>query len=367
MNASIEATGAGTHVADPLSTHEARTAARRLIAGLFDAWDTGDTEAVVAHFAPDAVWSDPAGGRSIGHEALAGHFARWRGWEPFSVHWVSNEEVLATDDGLRGTWLWSAASNIDHGATAAWSGGDLAVLLGLTEEGWRIAELVVTDRYRTPYRAGWLDHLLVQPSVEPDGGARGAEGPVPGSGRLGVPLAGIDLAPLPGAVTGTTADRTAALEAETEVRWLIGEYSDAIEQGAPGAGELMTGELMRWWAEDGTYSSDVVTVPAVGEGALVAAHAAEADRASAWIRALMSLSIQVDGDGAACRWRDIWTAEVDGQARWLAHAYEARAVRAAHGWRLSALRRRALLDCSYQEGWTREVPGQTGRIAKETR
>lgn len=365
MTASIEATGVGTQLADPLVAHEGRSAARRLITGLFDAWDAGDTAAFLAHFTPDAEWSDPSGERSTGRVELGEHFARWRTWEPFSVHWVSNEQVLDDVDGLHATWLWSAASNIDHGTTAAWSGGDLDVRVVRTDEGWRVGSLVITDRYRTPYRAGWLDHLLVQPALDPHaGGATDGRSAADQSTTdvVGVPLAGIDVLAPPAADAGTEADRLDALDAESEVRWILGEYADAVEQG-----DLDADTLAAFWRADGTYSSEVVTSPATGLAELVRAHESEAARASAWIRALMSLSILVDGAHAQCRWRDIWTAEVDGQARWLAHAYTAAVVRTADGWRIAALQRHPLLDCSYQEGWTRDVAGEAGRVAKETR
>jgi ketosteroid isomerase-like protein len=334
----------GTQLVDDLAAHEARSAARRLVAGLFDAWDAGDVEALVAHFTLDAMWTDPAGERSLGTAELAAHYLRWREWEPFSVHWLGNEQVLAepADPGrMTGSWLWSAASNVDRGATAAWSGGDLKVSFRSTDAGWRIESLLMVDRYRTPYHVGWLDQLLVQP------GPATATADTPAGRAVGTAVAHLPPAVPPGPPGGTDSARRERLAAETRVRWTIGEYADAVELLGEDASTLAA-----YWTEDAACSLFDVA-DASGCPAVLAAHLADAARASAWIRALMSLSIDVapDGDRASAQWRDIWTAEVGGEARWLAHAYRAELVAGAEGWQLSSLQRRPLLDCSYEEGW----------------
>ncbi len=355
------ASGVGTQLVDDLPAHEARAAARRLITGLFDAGDAGDAAGGAAHFTSDGVWTDPSGERSVGAEDLVAHFAQWRAWEPFSVHWVANEQVLVDGaDVATGTWLWSAASNVDGGATAAWSGGDLSVRFDATEAGWRIGSLVMSDRYRTPYRVGWLDELLVQPALGSRPSAVADE--VVGMAVLGLPTVALARHRL-----GDEAARVAVLRAESELRWLLGEYADAVELGVDRA------TLAGSFTADARYASDVVVDEVCGLDAVLDAHAVEAERASAWIRALMSVQIDVapDAGSAECRWRDIWTAEVGGEARWLAHAYAATAVATPDGWRLGELRRVALLDCSYEEGWSPgTAPGtaeETDRVVKETR
>ena len=356
MAASLATSGVGTQLVDDLAAHEARSAARRLVTGLFDAWDAGDAAAVVAHFTPDAMWTDPGGERSLGTAELAAHYRRWREWEPFSVHWLGNEQVLAEPlDASRatGSWLWSAASNVERGATSAWSGGDLKVSFRSTEAGWRIESLLMVDRYRTPYHVGWLDELLVQPGPIPT--------PVDTSGSGVVGTAVLHLPPAvrvepPG---GTEAARRDRLVAESGVRWAIGEYADAVELL-----DEDVSTLVPFWTEDATCS--LCGVPdASGRVAVLDAHHADAARASAWVRALMSLSIEVapQGDRAHARWRDIWTAEVAGEARWLAHAYQAELVTGGDGWRFTRLRRRPLLDCSYEEGWS---PGTEPGPAEES-
>jgi ketosteroid isomerase-like protein len=347
----------GTQLVDDLAAHEARSATRRVMTSLFDAWDAGDVVGFVSHFDTDAMWADPSGARSLGRDDLAAQFAQWRRWEPFSVHWLANEQVLVEDGRhATGTWLWSAASDVDGGELAAWSGGDLAVRFAATPDGWRIASLVMSDRYRAPYLTGWLHQLLVAPRL----GDREPWTPDPAG--CGTPVEGLPAAAPPAATDTAVGEdvRRARLFAESEVRWAVGEYADAVELGRD------RDELAAFFTEDAEFTSEL-TPAAVGRDRVLDAHLAEAAQVSAWIRAQMSVHIAVGADATAatCRWRDLWTAEVDGRPRWLAHTVEAELVAggAGAGWQLRRLVRRPLLDCSYEEGWS---PAVAERPAEES-
>jgi hypothetical protein len=300
-----------------------------------DAWDAGDTGAFVDHFSPGGSWTDPQGRRSSGRDELAAHFTGWRSWEPWSLHWVSNESAPAFTSG---TWLWSAASSVDAGSTAAWSGGDLSVTTTVTPAGPRIGELVMTDRYRTPYRDGWL----LTPHLEP------AHGSVPSPASAAnvtlpswLPAGEATLRP------AGTDDRLAALTGEIEVRRLMGDFVHAVDTGLPAA------EVARCWADDGRYECIQGDRRLVGEGPEGVCALVETERTetSTHIQALASESIVVEGDRAKGRWRDLWVAETAGEARWISHQYLVEARRHDGVWRLGTVARLRLLDCPYRGGW----------------
>ncbi len=89
MLATDPSRSAGLEVPNDLTGHGSRSAARRLVAGLFDAWDDGDEASFVGYFADDGSWRDPSGSEVSGPQ-LATRLAQWRAWEPWSIHWLSN-------------------------------------------------------------------------------------------------------------------------------------------------------------------------------------------------------------------------------------------------------------------------------------
>jgi len=340
---------AGEQRTEDLAAHEARAAVRRLVTGWFDAWDAGDLGAAAAAFVADGTFVDPAGRTSRGGDVAAG-LAAWRAWEPVSLTWVSNEQVEVAPGALTaaGTWLWLSASMMRGGTTAAWSGGDLRVEARSTPAGWRLSVLAFDDRYRTPYGAGWL--------AEPHAAA-GPPGPAavpraPGAVAGAIATEGLDAPPLPRPAPDTADRRADALAAEADVRAVVAGYLHGAEVGADVAA------LAGWWLADGTYHPDDAT-PVRGHAAIAAALAAERAAVSSWICPVTSEWIEVDGERAHVRCRDLWTAEREGEARWLAHAYRIALRREGGTWRFEDVRRIRVLDCTYRDGWDR-AHGQGG-------
>jgi SnoaL-like domain len=323
---------AGIEQTEPIAAHRARTAARLLAASFIESWDRGDASAFAALFTPDGRWTDPTGQR---HSDLATRFDQWRAWEPWSVHWLSNEEVVVvTETETRGTWLWSAASSIDHGATPAWSGGDVTMVTQHSAEGWKIAELSMTDRYRTPYQTGWLS--------EPNAAVELGDGPSPTVSVTGHQQGGTP------SVDASDDGGIESLGAEVALRALMWGFIDDLETEAGGVATAHR------WTERGTLELvglDGASMLAVGATEVAKALDDEGEHPRAVMRVLFSGAVDVDGDRAGCRWRDLWTAFRDTEAVWLAHNYEIKAVRDHDTWRFDSMVRTRVLDCPYESGW----------------
>ncbi|MCU1453684.1 MAG: SnoaL-like domain [Acidimicrobiales bacterium] len=345
MRGSRAGTVIGAERAESLEVHEARSAVRRLAAGVFDAWDGGDGAALAAAGTANARWSGPADAPA---EALVDGYACVRRDEPWSRHWIGNETVRIDGDTARGTWLWHAASLIHGGATSAWSGGDLTLDAMATPAGWRITELALSDRYRTPVDVGWLEQLHASPAPFPSTGAVSAEVPV-SSAELGL----APPPPPPAATSGTDEERLDALGAEVEIRSLMGEHIDGTEHAAPAA------ELVERWTPDGSYRVEDAAArdAAIGRHEIAALLDDQAAAEPSWIRTLTNEWILVAGARATARWRDLATVEVDGTARWRAHQYLVELVREDGRWRFDRVVRRRLLDAAYGTPWNGAAGG----------
>ncbi len=321
----------GAQIADDLEVHEARSDARSLIGALLDALDTGSGDLWSSCFTEDGTWADALGRTSTGRTELVEHLRAVRDREPFSIHWAGNEDVRVDADGsLVGTWLWSCASR--RGSTLSWSGGDLTARLVATSSGLRISALAMADRYRTPEDVGWL-HRQIVPTSAADLGDPAADEPLEGIGP-GSPPTGR---------SGDRDERLGRLLAESELRWVVGEYCDAVETGV---------DVSEWiddvWTEDGECRLGPGP-RAEGRDRVRDAHARDASATTVWIRPVSDVVVRVEpgSRAAAVRWRDLWTAEVDGVARWVAHAYDAGLVVDGGRWRFARLTRTRLLDRPY--------------------
>jgi uncharacterized protein (TIGR02246 family) len=331
-----------------VAAHGARSSIRRLVAGLFDAWDAGDAAAFAAGFAGDGVWEPEAAAPATGASPIAARFVECRKHEPWTLHWLSNESVLVDGDGAGATWLWSAASTLDAGTTSAWSGGDLAVTAVETPAGWRVARLARTARYRTPVDVGWLAAPIV-----PLFGASGAAPPT----SAHPPSLGLETVAPPGPFAGNDAELLADLVAESALRRLMADHVHGTETDATGR------VLAERWTPGGAYR--LITPPTDDGASVLTSVSGRADIAAvldqqrvtekAWIRALSSEWIAVHGDRATGRWRDLCTADVNGQARWWAHHWCVTAEQHEGIWAFAEVTRRRLLDVGYGARWT--IPG----------
>jgi hypothetical protein len=321
----------GIQVPHDIEGHVARSAVRRLVAALFDAWDDGDASRVAAWFAPAARWADPSGFVATGRPTtMSAAFAAWRDWEPWSVHWLSNEQITVSESGrCHGSWLWSAASIIDHGQRAAWSGGDLSVEAIRCQQGWRMESFSMTDRYRSGYEEGWLVEPRVRvPRLEPP-----REGGQPRA--TDTPL-----------FDSPTPEVLENLASEVELRSLMGALIADLEEERPPSA------LSAYWTSDGELAFlQEANETAQGTDEIAALIGRDQSQNSAFMRMLFSESIEATGASATCQWRDLWTGVRDGIAVWLGHRYVIDAVRGPTGWRFQRVERRRQLDCTYAEGW----------------
>jgi hypothetical protein len=338
MHAIDRATAVGTEVPGTPALHVQRSAVRRLIASLFDAWDDGDGAGFAAHFAPQGRWRDLAG-VTTPHTGLSTRFVQWRAWEPWSLHWLSNEQIVSDDHHVEGRWLWSSASTVSHGTQPAWSGGDLVLEAVRQKGGWLIKDLVMTHRYCTPYAEGWLTTPMMQLDVpgaapvveagEPPGTPEAcSSGPATATDGRGIDLDG--------------------LGAERDLRSLMWSFIDDQEEGRdPEA-------IARHFSVDGSLERvgpGLLRSADVGRDAIAGSFQEERRRESAVTRILCSESIAVEGPRASCRWRDLWTATRKGEARWVSHRYAIDAVVEDGTWRISRMVRDRVLDCSHNDGW----------------
>ena len=327
----------GAQRRERLDVHEGRNALSCLLANIFDAWDDDDADHFASQFTSHAQFVDRKGARHDGVDSIHQAFVRWKATESMSVHWFSNEDARQPDDHLRGTGLWLSASTEIGTGLAYWSGGDTIGVARQRAGRWLLSSLFLTDRFRTSYEAGWL--------VEPH--APWAEA-VP-IGRTSVFTVGTTRDARP--VYPPDEARVELLIAESEVRTLINAMSSAVEAGGPAR------ELAVFFEDDVRFATSgpgVMECHVEGVQSVASLLADEQRVTATWIRPVMSVATaaHLDRPEVTCRWRDLWTAEVGGQARWLAHRYRATAMRHGNVWRLTEITRVRTLDCAYRKGWT---------------
>ena len=329
-----------------LVTHESRSAIRRLVNGLIDAWDSRDVARCSKYFVTSKPeWVADEAKAAIGHPAILAAFERNASSEPWQLHFLTNESITVDSNDAHGTWLAFTVSTIRGDLRAAYGGFDLAIDAKLTPEGWRVSTLRTSRRFLSPYQAGWLTERDLDLDVIDGGGCQNAV--FPSRPRLTPTF------PLP-AGRDDLAALAVSLRSETAVRRHVAEFFLGLDRGDD------VDVLTRAWTPDGRYEvvttrdSDAALI-ATGQGAV--ARALEADRAqtSAWIRCLTNECAYVDGDRAWCRWRDLWTAvRPVNEAWWIAHVYQAELCRVDGQWLFAVVRREPLLSCSYHDGWSKE-------------
>ncbi|MDY7105616.1 MAG: nuclear transport factor 2 family protein [Actinomycetota bacterium] len=337
----------GLEIADTLATHEARAAARRLVAALFDAWDTDDADALAALVTDECRWRIDELGEVIGRDAVAERFRAWRRGEPFSVHWATNEQVELVDGRVVGSWLWLAASSVattpaptPASTTDTWGGGDVVLEIALVEGGWRIASFDLTTWFRGPLGEGWRDGDPLAVPLDT------TEAEPTASTRRLVP-AGPAL-PVGAPADASEDDRLEALAAESDVRRAVADLLAATRDAdsCPAAPAAFTPD-----AQWDSVALDGSTTTVRGAAAIGAALGDERRRVTGPVRPQAALAVALDGTIAHARWRDLWAAEVNGAARWRGHDHAAELHQTEDGWRVRRLRRTTLLDAPYDGGW----------------
>jgi hypothetical protein len=328
------------HLEGSAHAHAARSAVRGLVASWLDCWDEGDCAGFAEKFVSGGVWRVPAEVDDGDAANVVERFARWRAVEPWSCHWLTNEHITSDGQVAGGNWLWLAASTIDVGRSAAWSGGDLAIDAVRTRDGWKIRQASMTTRFRSPYAEGWLKAPLV-PIVEHPS-------------TLAVPDASASnptrTADLPGDNPIDAATPPVGwLVEERAVRNLMADHLHDVDMGVAGP------EIAGRWVDDGVYQWDGSAPPTQeisGRAAIGEAFDRQQGSLSAVARFLTSESITLEEDRATCRWRDLWAAISDRQsARWIGHRYLVVATRDDATWRFSRMKQETVLDCPYEVGW----------------
>jgi SnoaL-like domain len=329
------AQAAGAEHTGSLAGHEARSAARRLVFQLTEAWDAGDEQAFGRCFTPQATVSGLGHRPGAPADAFRAHLAA----TAWSLHWLGNEQASAWPGHAGGSWLWWSFEQLSDGR-AAYAGGDLGLVFERAGRGYLISDLEITERYRVPVTVGWLNDERPGPAVW-------ATAPLT-AGRARSPLP----VPLP-AGPGPDArqrDRLEALTAERALRQLMAGFVRGLEERAPAA------ELARLWSADGRYVTAAGT--AAGQAQLTAQLAAELAGEQPVMRLLGNggatavISPAAGADQASAgRWRELRVATAGGQARWQAHLYDAEAVRERGAWRLRSVRCERILDVPYGAGW----------------
>jgi hypothetical protein len=327
-----------------IETHAARTAVRRLVADLFDRWDEGDAAGFGEQFLPDGVWHVIPEWEHGDSAGVVERFNTWRTWEPWSCHWVTNEHITSDGVTAHGDWLWLAASSVQSGRLAAWSGGDLAIDAVQTARGWKIRSAQLTARFRCPYREGWLRAPLV-PILDDLGTTPHAGAGSPPPLRPGGSFSDDPIAP---------PNRLAeSMMHEQAVRNLMADHLLDMDNRVAG------NKISARWVDDGAYlwsGAGTSNREARGRPAIGEAFDWQGRNISAVARFLTSESIVVEEHRATCRWRDLWTAVSDRQsARWMGHRYFVVATWDGTTWRFSQMKQETILDCPYDDGWLRSV------------
>jgi len=301
---------------------------------VFDAWDRGDGDDYAGCFTDDAV-VESDGGVARGLAAISDAFAVGCLQEPWRLHFVSNERVVAEPTSARGTWIAFSIATTNGPERATYASLDVSIDATRGRDGWRIAAMATSVRFRCPYHAGWLhERNLELPPVATPPSVRSATQSRP------VPRARTDV---------DLVERARTIAEESEVRRHVARFAFGLDRR--NSGEI----LAEAWRPDGRY--DVIDaagekwLSAIGQPAIAAAFDAERSDTRTWIRCVTNESVTVDRDAASCQWRELATAvRLEHEPWWIANAYYAELARHAGGWRFVAVRREPLLACRYADG-----------------
>lgn len=142
---------------------EAESSVQRRMSAYLRSCDTDKSpQGIASHFTRDAIWEGV--GRNVefgiarGREAIGAHFAPVPARQPFTLHYLTNAEVMVADDGLtaHGTWICIEPSIIRNGTLAVWIGLSYANDFALEDGTWLISHLRCDTLFATPYDEGWL-------------------------------------------------------------------------------------------------------------------------------------------------------------------------------------------------------------------
>jgi hypothetical protein len=313
--------------------HEARSATRELMMRCVDAQDRGDVDDYVDCFDDDAV-SETEGHIARGLSAIRDAFAIGCAQEPWRLHFVSNEQIVAGPSIARGSWIAFAISRTRGPEAAAYASLDVSIEAMPRGADWRVTKLQTALRFRCPYKAGWLHQRQLQlPRMSVRAPAERADQP---RGMLR------------DQTSADLATRVQRLVDEATVRRLAAALASGFDRGQPGA------DLARAWTADGRYDATRTDEPAsssVGHAAIGQALDAERAATPTWIRCETNQRATVSGDDASCRWRELATAVRFGhEPWWVANAYDADLRRRDGTWRFVTVRREPLLACRYADG-----------------
>jgi hypothetical protein len=133
---------------------------RRMAAYLRSCDTTKDPVDIGSHFCDDGVWEgvgrNTEFGRAVGPAAIGDLFRAVPARQPFTVHYLANDEVTVAGDTAFGRWLCFEPSSIRGGTLPVWIGLSYENDFRRVGDTWLLAHLRCDTLFATPYDEGWV-------------------------------------------------------------------------------------------------------------------------------------------------------------------------------------------------------------------
>jgi hypothetical protein len=134
-----------------------------------------DPADIGSHFTDDGVWEGVGRnvefGRAVGPVAIGDLFRPVPARQPFTVHYLANDEITVHGDEATGRWLCFEPSTIRNGTLPVWIGLSYENDFRRTGGTWRISHLRCDTLFATPYDEGWVRNRYTPVTATDEGGS----------------------------------------------------------------------------------------------------------------------------------------------------------------------------------------------------
>ena len=173
MTPSRLSTSEGISILQRLDRLEAESAIRRLMAGLHDAGDANEGEAVAELFTPDGIWEGTGRlaamlGTHRGRAAIARRYSAGVHPMSFTAHFLTSGAIVVDGDSAQGAWRYLQAGTVQ--GQALWIGGRYRARFLRDDGTWRIAHLQLDEPlFTAPNDKGWPFGRVADRHEPPEG------------------------------------------------------------------------------------------------------------------------------------------------------------------------------------------------------
>jgi hypothetical protein len=122
--------------------------------------DTGkDPDAMVALFATNGIWENPAYGIFVGREEMRSYWKEQGEATSFSLHYLTNHIIDINESGTEAGGRWYQFGTFIQGSQAYWVGIWYSAEFRKIEGEWFFSSMKLARQFMTPFEMSWVKPL----------------------------------------------------------------------------------------------------------------------------------------------------------------------------------------------------------------